>query len=198
MSHDRSLFDIVSDAGLETLFNLDVLRQSYDPKTEHPLLEHLRKLLLIERDNTLIILPKLCANYIISIKKHRGALFGQGSQSQPEAALAEFHEAGLRFFILLLSLVNYTHRDTLTWKTRLSLLQIVDQENLFDRHQVEAQMTFNQIIDLIIVALNDAWKGEQYRYYLVTTLIPNAQKVILNALVLPSNVLRQLRSSIMT
>ncbi|KAF9560209.1 hypothetical protein CPC08DRAFT_690317 [Agrocybe pediades] len=150
--------DVVLESGIETLFNLDVLRQTNDQKTEPPFLEHLRKLLASGRDHVYRALPRLYSSYVNSIKKHRGALFSQGSQSQPGAALEEFHEAALRLFTSMLALVDHNDQDALSWMTRLSLLQTVDQENLFDRHQMEAQMTLNQLVDLIIIALNDAWK----------------------------------------
>lgn len=156
---DNSVKDIVLEAGLDTLFNIDVLRQTHDSKTESPLVENLRKLAISDRDVVLGIIPDLFDHYVTATKRNRGALFSQGSQSQPGASLQESQETILRFFTTLLSLIHDSHQDLLSWKARLSLLKTVDEQNIFDRRQIEAHMTFNQTIELVIVALNDAWQG---------------------------------------
>lgn len=157
---EKLLKNAVLEAGVDTLFNLEILRQSQDSKAGNPLIEQLRTLVQADRNSVFRIIHDLFAYYISATKKNRGALFSQGSQSQPGAALEQFHEAGLRFFMALFSLVDNAHQDQRTWGTRLALLNTIDTENLFDRTQIEAQTTFNEILELVIVALNDAWQGE--------------------------------------
>ena len=157
---DDSFKTDILDAGVETLFNLDILRQSYDSKSENLLVESLEKIFSTDGDLVMQSLPNILAQYISAIKRHRGALFSQSSQTQPGASLDELHETGLRFFTLILGLVNDSRQDCRAWQTRAFLLQIVEGENLFNRKQLDAQMTFNRILELILVDLNDGWKGE--------------------------------------
>ena len=105
-------------------------------------------------------LPKILAQYISANKKHRGALFSQGSQTQPGASLDEFHETGMRFFTLILGLVNDSKQDCQAWQIRALLLQIVERENIFSSKQLDSQITFNRNLELVLVALSDGWKGE--------------------------------------
>lgn len=159
-SHDGSFKTAVLDAGVETLFNLDVLRQSHDSKNENLLVESLEKLSFTDRDLVMQNLPNILAQYISANKKHKGALFGQGSQTQPGASLDELHETGMRFFTSILGLVNDSKQDCRAWQTRALLLQIVERENIFSSKQLDSQMTFNRILELALVALSDGWKGE--------------------------------------
>uniref|UniRef100_A0A8H7Y6I5 Nucleolar 27S pre-rRNA processing Urb2/Npa2 C-terminal domain-containing protein n=1 Tax=Psilocybe cubensis TaxID=181762 RepID=A0A8H7Y6I5_PSICU len=161
--NEKLLKDAVLEAGMETLFNLDILRQSQDSKAGNPLIERLLKLVPENRDIVYGILPDLFSHCISATKKNRGALFSQGSQSQPGASLEQLHEACLRFVLALFSLVDHGHQDHHAWRTRFALLNIIDQENLFDRTQLEAQMTFNEILELVIVALNDGWQEERIK-----------------------------------
>ena len=158
-SHDDSFKTAILDAGVETLFNLDILRQSYDSKSENLLVESLEKMSSTDGDLVLQNLPNIIAQYISANKKHRGALFSQGSQTQPGASLDEFRETGMHFFTLLMGLVN-SKQDCRAWQTRALLLRIVEQENMFSSKQLDSQMMFNQILELILVALSDGWKGE--------------------------------------
>lgn len=147
------------DAGVETLLNLDILRQSLDPKGESPLLDRLQNLVTEDRDLVLKVLPVLFEIYVNALKKNRSALFSQGSQPQPGSGLGELHNAALCFFISILYLIDHSHQDHQAWAARLALLQTIDRENIFNRKHVETQVAFDQIIDLALVRLGEAWKG---------------------------------------
>ncbi|KIM48444.1 hypothetical protein M413DRAFT_440178 [Hebeloma cylindrosporum] len=159
-SHDGSFRSAILDAGVETLFNLDVLRQSYDSKNENFFVESLEKIFSTDGDLVMQNLPILLAQYISANKKHRGALFSQGSQAQSGASLDELHETGMRFFSLILGLVKDSNQGCQAWQTRVLLLQIVERENIFSSKQLDSQITFNRILELILVALNDGWKQD--------------------------------------
>jgi len=159
-SHDDSFKTAILDAGVETLFNLDVLRQSYDSKSENLLVKALEKMSFTDADLVLQNLPNILAQYISANRKHRGALFSQGSQTQPGASLEELRETGMHFFTLIMGLVNDSKQDCRAWQTRALLLRIVEQENMFISKQLDSQMMFNQILELILVTLSDGWKGE--------------------------------------
>ncbi|KDR84752.1 hypothetical protein GALMADRAFT_217814 [Galerina marginata CBS 339.88] len=159
-SHFASLKSSILEAGVETIFNLDILRQSNDSKAEHSLVEHLRSFLAEDRDLVLKIIPDLYACYLTAIKKRRGALFSQSSQSQL-GGLEELHEAGLRFFVSVYTLMDDSHQDYHAWDTRLLLLQTVERANIVDHKETENHLIFNQIIELVIVALSDGWKEDR-------------------------------------
>ena len=124
------------------------------------LVECLEKISSIDEDLVMQNLPNILMQYISANKKHRGALFSQGSQTQPGASLDELHETGMRFFTLIMGLVDDSKQNCRAWQTRALLLQIVERENIFNSKQSDSQITFNRILELVLVVLSDGWKGE--------------------------------------
>jgi hypothetical protein len=124
------------------------------------LVESLEKISFTDEDLIMQNLPNILAQYISANKKHRGALFSQGSQTQPGASLDELRETGMRFFTLILGLVNDSKQNCRAWQTRALLLQNVERENIFSTQQSDSQITFTRILELVLVALSDGWKGE--------------------------------------
>jgi hypothetical protein len=158
-SYDASLKIAILDTGVETLFNLDILRQNHDSKTENHLVECLQLLAATEKTLVFNHISSLLVYYMQAVKKHRGALFGQGSHIQSGASMDEPRETGMQFCLTLLGLVQDSEKDSLAWTTRASLLEIVEKENLFDRRQVDVQMTFINILEHILLSLQEGWKG---------------------------------------
>lgn len=152
----ESLKTGIVEAGIDSIFNLDILRQ--DRNAESALLQYLRT--LNKTHGILIIetLPQIYLHYIHSLKKHRGALFGQGSQHSGATALDELYNSGVRFFISCESMLRDHPQTSRVWETRIALLQIVYQENLFHRKQADTQVVLNQLLETSLTALNDGWK----------------------------------------
>ncbi|KAF8895057.1 Urb2/Npa2 family-domain-containing protein [Gymnopilus junonius] len=157
---DMSFRKIMLEAGIETLLNLDILRQNLDLKGESTLLEMLHILITEDRDIVLKILPIIFTFYIDVLKKNRRALFGQGSQHHLGSSVVELHNTALRFFVSISSLIDDSHQDRQTWETRLALLQTIDRENIFSRQHVEAQVTVDQIIELALTCIEEGWKED--------------------------------------
>lgn len=158
----RSLLEVTSDIaqfknGSFHLFSLDVLRHIHDSNIDKTLLKCLQTLLASKRSVILQSSPKLLVHYIRSIKKHRGALFSQGSQLGP--SLDEVHESAMNFFISLASLISDDDADKEVWRSRVELLEVVKSENIFNRKQGGSVTVFNDILGSSIKALHDAWKG---------------------------------------
>ncbi|KAF9480438.1 hypothetical protein BDN70DRAFT_931712 [Pholiota conissans] len=151
----------VLDAGIETLFNLDILRQNIDSKADHSLVEHLQVLSSTEKGLVYTHIQSILVYYIQAIRKHRGALFSQGSSQSQGASLDELHEYGTQFFISLLGLVQESERDTLAWTTRASLLEVVDKENLFNRKQPDMQRSLKHLLECILMSPNEGRKEDQ-------------------------------------
>ena len=157
---DEPLRKDILDAGVDTLFNLDVLRQNVDLKGEGLLLDRLQALLSGDGQPVLKALPILFMSYFDTLKKNRGALFGQGSHSQTGSSLSELHNHALRSFIAFSSLLDNLDQNFLVWSTRQALLQIIARENIFSHNHVEARMALEHVVELSLVCLGDGWKGE--------------------------------------
>ena len=151
----ESLKDGIVDAGIDTIFNLDNLRQSQDGNTESALLQDLRTLNKSHGEIVMETLPQIYVHYIHSLKKHRSTLFGQGPLHSDD----ELHVAGVRFFVSCEGMLRGHDQTSRVWTTRIILLQIVNQENLFHRNQPDTQVVLNQLLETSLIALNDSWKG---------------------------------------
>ena len=174
----ESLKGGIVDAGIDTIFNLDILRQSQDGDTGSALLQNLQTLNKSHSEIVMESLPQIYAHYIHSLKKHRGALFGQGPLHSERKALDELHGAGVRFFVSCEGMLRDHDQTSRVWATRITLLQIVNQENLFHRNRPDTQIVLNQLLETSLTALNDSWKST--RNYSTTpskclTEIPNKQ-----------------------
>jgi hypothetical protein len=153
-------------AGIDTVFNLDVLRHTHESKADNLLVSHLR---VIVDENKLLIyefIPILFVQYVKALNKHRGAIFSQGSHSQPGAVLEHIWQSAMNFFTLLLALVvdgsgGGGQYEKSAWQTRLALLRTVDQENLFSQKQAGSRVTMDEILELLLTGLNDGWKGKR-------------------------------------
>lgn len=157
-----ALETLILDAGVETLFNLDILRQIHDLKADVALLEHLQTLLVAKQSLVLQSSPWLLVHYIRSIKKHRGALFSQGSQLG--ASLDEVHQSAMNFFISLENLTVGNDMDEEIWRARAELLEVLKSENIFNPKQREGVTALNNILGLAAGALHNAWKGTHYLF----------------------------------
>lgn len=156
---DSSLKISLLDVGIDTMFNLDMLRLTHDSRAENPLVERLQVISQTERALVLEHIPQLLVYYIQAIKKNRGALFSQGSQAYATTSKEELYANGMQIFISLLGLVEDSNRSPEAWTARLLLLETVDKENIFDGKQQDSQMTFNRILELALLALGEGWKG---------------------------------------
>ncbi|KAG5341373.1 hypothetical protein C0989_011084 [Termitomyces sp. Mn162] len=142
---DVASSDVVYDAGIETLFNLDILRRARDSKTDTELFEAIAPVLTSNTD-VYAVLPRIFASYIESIKKYRGALVSQSSSQTPGSANAEIQTKGIQFLASCLLLLDAHEQSVKTWSARVALLKVVDKESLFDRRNTEAAMVLDRAI----------------------------------------------------
>ncbi|KAJ7597284.1 Urb2/Npa2 family-domain-containing protein [Mycena floridula] len=134
-------------AGVDTLFSLDVLRS---PDTDQDLIQSLSK---IDPGVVLVTLPRLFSSFIQSVKKHRAAIFSQGSSIQSsESSLTAFHAMGMRFFASCAPLLENDRFPVETWTARTNLLALVHQENLFV-YQSESVGVFGRTTELALSIL---------------------------------------------
>jgi hypothetical protein len=105
--------------GTEILFNLEILRHHQTTSSSGLALpSHFPP-------GNIPFLPRIFVSYLHAIKKHRNALFGQGSDSLKAASDLKF--AGIGFFTSCLASLDGSE---VAWEVRRKLLDIVDQENL--------------------------------------------------------------------
>lgn len=151
----ESLKSCIVEAGIDTIFNLDILRQSQDGNTESALLQNLRTLDKSHGKLVMETLPQIYVHYTHSLKRHRAALFGQGSQHSGRTGLDELHGAAVRFFVSCEEMLRDHDQTSQVWATRIALLQIVYQENFFHRKQPDTQVVLHQLLENSLTALND-------------------------------------------
>lgn len=132
------------DAGIETMFNLEVLRQVAD-NSDQSLEEALARVITQREDISVHALPRLFHSYIAAIRKYRGALFGQTSSHTSSGSLEQVKVATLKFFATASSLACSIGNAQAIWQIKLALLQVVDAEGLFSFSDEFAVTTLLQL-----------------------------------------------------
>jgi hypothetical protein len=148
------LLDLIYDTGVETFFNLDVLRPLLESKSEFAIFSSLRGAASTSGVAIFSVLSRLFSSFLYAIKKHRVTLFGQGSAQLPVSASSEINAAGMLFFVACQSLLDDTELSTEAWRARNALLDTVRKDNLFSRPLLEAETALNQICELAIESLS--------------------------------------------
>lgn len=157
-THDASPYDFlwedISVTGVETIFNLDILRQSQSPLPFFEALVEAEKTQELTR-YTLSALPRLFSSAINALKKHRTALFGQGSnQSVSGASMEELRVASAKVLASCCVIIDEAGDLGLeAWSARAALLRIIETERLLNAKQHEAQEVLGRNRDLAIATL---------------------------------------------
>jgi hypothetical protein len=116
-----TLSEITFTAGIEIVFNLEILRQNLAPGSSSPSI-----ISYLPPQRSLPVVLRLFNAYIHELKKHRNTLFNQGSNSIK--GVDDFKTAGMAFFSSCLVLFDDSE---VSWEVKGKLLGIVDQENIF-------------------------------------------------------------------
>ncbi|CAL1696498.1 unnamed protein product [Somion occarium] len=157
---DDEVLSSIYDIGVDTIFNVDVLRVAYEQQAQTSLDSSLAGLMSQVPSIVLICLPRLFKSYIDISKKHRSALFGQGSKNIGITAAEQARAASMRFFATCDGLLRSTTNEEV-WRTRLALLTIVDQEDLLSVSDDMSADVLRQIGELSIDSLSDAFQAGQ-------------------------------------
>ena len=148
----------IYDAGIETMFGLDTIKQAADHKHDTVLTESLEAALGESSDAVFRALPQLFASYIQSVKRHKGALFSQGSNQAPGHITEQVQRATMAFYAGFVSLAHMSV-DVPAWQCRVSLLELVEKENLLSPKDEDAKALLRRDGELAIEVLSDAWDG---------------------------------------
>ncbi|KAH9890919.1 Urb2/Npa2 family-domain-containing protein [Cubamyces lactineus] len=143
------------DAGIETVFVLEVLKPAADQKHDSALVEALERTMQASYEIVLRPLPRLFASYVQTVKRHKSALFGQGSSQVPGQIAYQVQAAAMAFYSNLSTLTRAGGDDDF-WRCRVSLLDVVEKENLFNPKDDEARILLRQDGDIAVETLNNA------------------------------------------
>ncbi|KDQ54722.1 hypothetical protein JAAARDRAFT_60187 [Jaapia argillacea MUCL 33604] len=115
------LSESIYTAGIETLFNLDVLRSS-------PIDSLFQVLVALPTESYIVLsLPRLYASYIHSIRRYRSTLF-------PSSGI---ENAAMKFYSKVNKLlVRYQARQEEVWEARVGLVGVVEGEKVFKPGEV--------------------------------------------------------------
>lgn len=166
----------IYDAGIETMFGLDSIKQAADHKHDTALSEALEAAMKEDSESALRCLPRLFASYVQSVKRHKGALFSQGSNQAAGHITEQVQRATMVSCEAFVSLARMS-TDILGWQCRVSLLETVETEILLSPKDEEAKALLRREGDMAMDAVADAWDG-LYLQLLVMTYFHSMQSVI--------------------
>ncbi|CCM02194.1 uncharacterized protein FIBRA_04274 [Fibroporia radiculosa] len=153
----QSLASEIFVTGIETFFNLDILRALDDKKCDATFKETLLKLSVTSPSAVIDVFPSLYQSFMQSIKRYKGALFGQSSGRAVSTgnAIVQLQTAGMAFLSCLDEVITSASstQHVLVWRTRVELLAIVHNENLYNADDEDATRTLRHIGELAIAAL---------------------------------------------
>lgn len=154
------LLDIYS-AGIDTLFNVDILRSLDDHKCDAALKGALDRALLASRGAALRVLPRLFASFVQSLKRSRNTLYGQGSNAGLSHAAVQVQVDGLAFYALCeATIAGSPHSDgPSTWDTRIALLKTVDNESLYHASDADSNRVLRSSGNAAIKILTSSRNG---------------------------------------
>ncbi|KAH9853182.1 Urb2/Npa2 family-domain-containing protein [Lenzites betulinus] len=142
----------IYDAGIETIFGLDILKQAADQKHESALADSLERILATAPETVLRPLPRLFASYVQAVKRHKSALFGQGSSQAPGHVAEQLQAAAMAFYGTCDALARAGEEDAF-WQCRVALLEVVERENLLNLKDENAKGLLRQDGDTAVGAL---------------------------------------------
>ncbi len=157
-----SLVADIYDAGIETMFGLEIIRQAADHKLDTGLAEALDAASKEHSAVVLRCLPRLFESYVQSVKRHKGALFSQGSNQASGYLTEQVQRASMAFYATCDGLAR-SGADDVSWQTRVSLLEVVEKENLLSTKDEEAKALLRGDGDSAVEALAAARDGS-YRH----------------------------------
>ncbi|KAI9066632.1 hypothetical protein FKP32DRAFT_1589329 [Trametes sanguinea] len=149
----------IYDAGIDTLFGLDLLKPAADQKHDSALADAFEHILQVSSDIVLRPLPRLFASYVQTIKRHKGALFGQGSNQASGQAADQLQAIAMGFYALCGTLARAV-TDDVSWRCRVALLEVVEKENLFNAKDNDAKALLRQDGEVATETLSSAWDDQ--------------------------------------
>ena len=155
---DRKLLGLLYAAGIDTLFNLDLLRQTRDSKAEDPFFGAIKT--STSNEHFLTCLPHIFASYVHVIRKSRSALFGQGFNQSIGTPAEQLQAFGMQSWTSCHSLLDDVRSNVKTWPIKISLLRLVHQESLYNRNLMNQLQALNDLVESAVELLGDRCDGD--------------------------------------
>ncbi|KAJ2920391.1 hypothetical protein MD484_g47, partial [Candolleomyces efflorescens] len=144
--------------GMDTLFNLDTIRQMTDSLEESPICLALYKAFQNDRNVALKALPPLFDHYIASLRKHRGAIISASSSSRvPDQT--ELNSASSKFFLCLRNLVDAQKRDVSAWDAVSQMVDVIGRENIY--HPQTGLDSLKHEVDIALNSLSEPGEDQE-------------------------------------
>jgi hypothetical protein len=154
----RSLLDGIYTAGVESLFSQEILRQGRDSKSEHALFGALGTLTQSIASILPSVLPRIFVSFVQCVRRHRSALYPHNS-NQLSSNAQELCKDAMSFFASCHKLLGTIPSSDDVWHARLTLIAIVEKENLFSLGDIEAGALLKQTSEQASSALDSSWKS---------------------------------------
>ncbi|EED81249.1 predicted protein [Postia placenta Mad-698-R] len=148
-------------AGVETMFGVDVLRSLEEGKCD-PALKNALAGTLAPNASTLDVLPRLLRSFIQSVRRHKTALFSQGSNRATDNVVAQVQGAGTAFYAMCDELVTRAGNiePMRIWETRIKCLAIVEEERLHSVGNDPLTQILRENGDTALEALRGSWEEQ--------------------------------------
>ncbi|KAH9921960.1 Urb2/Npa2 family-domain-containing protein [Epithele typhae] len=151
----------IYDAGIETMFGLETMKQAAaDHKHDATLSEALMAVPPDCFEAVLRSLPMLFGSYVQSIKRHKNAIFSQGSSHAASHIAEQVQRAAMSLYADCISFARKVD-DLPSWECRVLLLEVVERDNLVNAADEDSQALLGQERDSALQTLGDSW-NEQY------------------------------------
>ncbi|KAI0690683.1 Urb2/Npa2 family-domain-containing protein [Cytidiella melzeri] len=134
-------------AGIDTLFSLDVLRQAQG-QADDTIENTLKDAISSSPSAILSCVPRIFQSYVHVTQKHRNTLFSQGSSRGSVTSAEQARKAGMKFFASCIAVINSIPANDSTWRTTAALLEFVDLQRLLGLNDEAATHTLRGVVEL--------------------------------------------------
>ena len=147
------------DAGVETLFSVDALRFLQEQHAVASFEAALVEVASARPEVVLKSLPRLFRSHGQSQIKHRSSLYGQGSKQTAGSTTEQARSAVMTFFTVCESILDRIPESEDVWKTRGSLLLVLDEESLINTADERTMSVLRRIGEAGIASIASAKRG---------------------------------------
>lgn len=157
-------------AGAETLFSVHALRSFQEQHAVASLEKALADIASTRPDIILRSLPRLLQSYGQAQTKHRASLYGQGSKQNSGSTTEQARSATIEFFAMCEALLSQIPENADVWKTRDSLLLVVEDEGFLSRIDQASTALLRRMAETAITSLASLPQGDIHDFTFAYTL----------------------------
>ena len=159
VTQHKSLEHVVYTAGVDTLFNLEMLRAFIGGNdTLDSLLHSLNK-----SSGSYTALPRLYVSFIHSLRRHQNAVFSQNSSHEAGTITEQVQLSGM-YFYQRAEAILLTEDLPQIWQSRHAILQLIEREHLRLRKDENGDSVLGTTASLVISASDRKGKAQSLNY----------------------------------